>query len=194
MSRLGIPFMGTVYHGSNQVFTAFEQSKARIKDDFFGGGVGYFTDSHPIGIQYAKSMSKGTGAPVLYTCTVNIKNMFDTETSFDGARVVALLPADVEGFARGSGLLKYGSDRLKVMVDLKSGKTSMLGKEIFKGLSGGMTSTAKARTHLRQLGFDGLRYLGGTITGAVKHWVYLPYSTSAIKIEDAALVDFIKKS
>jgi hypothetical protein len=185
-------FQGTVYHGSNSVFTKFDPSKARIKNDFFGGGVGYFTDSMPIGIQYARSMSKGGGSPILYTCNVTMRKMFDTEDTFVGDDLIRIMPDDVEGFARGSGLLRYGNDRIKVITDLKSGKVSMKGVDVFRGLSSGMNQTAKARAHLASKGYDGLRYAGGTITGAVRHWVYLPYRADSIELLDGQIVDFMK--
>lgn len=33
-----------VYHGSNILFKKFDQNKARLVNNFYGGGLAYFTD------------------------------------------------------------------------------------------------------------------------------------------------------
>lgn len=59
----------------------------------------------------------------------------------------------------------------------------LTGDEVFKGLSKGMNTTAKAREHLISKGYDGLRYNGGVNMGmAKKHNVYLVYDANDIKI------------
>ena len=100
-----------------------------------------------------------------------------------GKELLLLLPPDLDDFARGAGLLGLDSDKYKVLADLKSGSLKLSGDDIFKGLSKGMNTTAKARDHLVKLGYDGLRYNGGVNMGmATKHNVYLAYNVNNIKI------------
>ncbi len=176
------------------MFEKFDRAKARIQNDFYGGGVAYLTDSRDIGVQYAKSMSKGgKGSPVLYTTDVRFRKLFDTTAYFDGKEVKQLLPQNIEGFARGAGLLSAGANRVSVLANLREGNIGMTGVDIFRGLSGGMTYTVSAREHLQRMGYDGLKYLGGTITGAIKHGVYLAYDPNSIIIKNAELVAFQKR-
>ena len=44
-----------LYHGTNQLFDKFEQSKSRVLNDYYGGGVAYFTDTLKVAHTYAKS-------------------------------------------------------------------------------------------------------------------------------------------
>lgn len=177
-------FTGTVYHGSGSRFSKFEQSKARIANDFYGGGVAYFTDDLGVGITYAKSMAKKTKEdPIVYTVKLKLNKIFDVDAVFTGKELIDILPSDIEDFARGAGLLGLNSDKYKVLADLKSGKVKLTGDQVFKGLSKGMNTTAKARQHLINNGYDGLRYNGGVNMGmAKKHNVYLAYDAKDIEI------------
>jgi predicted nucleic acid-binding Zn ribbon protein len=75
------------------------------------------------------------------------------------------------------------SDKYKVLTELKAGKFKLSGDQVFKGLSKGMNTTAKAREHLINKGYDGLRYNGGVNMGmAKKHNVYLAYDAKDIEI------------
>lgn len=176
-------FSGTAYHGSNAKFTKFDQGKARITNDFFGGGVAYFTKSRNVAISYAKSMSRKAGLPYVYEVVLKLKKVFDVDKLFTGPELLQFVD-DPDKFARGAGILKAGQDAWKTLSNLKSGALSLSGNLVFKGLSGGMVSTAKARQKLRALGYDGLRYNGGMNMGtAEKHDVYLAYDASDIHIE-----------
>lgn len=177
-------FTGNVYHGSGSRFSKFEQSKARIPNDFYGGGVAYFTDDLGVGITYAKSMAKKSkGDPIVYTVKLKLKKVFDVDEKFTGKDLINILPKDVEDFARGAGLMTLDSDKYKVIADLKAGKYTLTGDQVFKGLSKGMNTTAKAREFLISKGYDGLRYNGGVNMGmAKKHNVYLAYDANDIEI------------
>jgi hypothetical protein len=179
-----INFRGTVYHGTGSRFEKFEQSKARIPNDFYGGGTAYFTDNLKVGITYAKSMAKKTkGDPLVYTVEVNIRKMFDVDATFTGKELTDILPTDLDKFARGAGLMGLDSDQYRVMGDLKAGKAVLSGDQVFKGLSKGMNTTAEAREHLVSKGYNGLRYNGGVnMNMATKHNVYLIYNASDAKI------------
>lgn len=177
-------FSGTVYHGSGSRFNKFDQRKARVANDYFGGGVAYFTDKIPVAITYAKSMAKNTGGdPLIYEVQLKLNNYFDVDDKFTGEELKKVLPKDVEGFARGAGMLKLGSDKYKVISDLKSGVVTLTGHQVFKGLSKGMTSSDAAREHLRKIGYDGLRYNGGEHMSAPRHNVYLAYNANSVKIK-----------
>jgi hypothetical protein len=177
-------FSGTMYHGSGSRFSKFEQSKARIANDFYGGGVAYFTDDLGVGITYAKSMAKKTKEdPIVYTVKVKFKKLFDVDETFQGKDLINILPNDIEDFARGAGLLGLKSNKYQVLADLKLGKIKLTGDQVFKGLSKGMNTTAKAREHLISKGYDGLRYNGGVnMNMAKKHNVYLSYDAKNIEI------------
>lgn len=186
----------TAYHGSGKLFKKFEQSAARVINDFYGGGVAYFTDNKEVGRTYARSMAKTakTGTPYIYTVSLKFSKMFDVDDVFTGKDLVNILPEDKESFARGAGLLNWKSDKYKVLGDLSVGAMKLSGDSVFKGLSSGMNQTAKTREHLISLGYDGLRYNGGVNMGmATKHNVYLAYKATGIKIEKIALVDGKKK-
>lgn len=178
-------FNGIVYHGSNAVFKKFEQSKSRIPNDFYGGGVAYFTDNLKVAATYARSMTKNYGGePIIYTVELNFENLFDVDDVFTGKELVDILPKDLDSFARGAGLLGLDADQYKVLGNLKVGNIKLSGDQVFKGLSKGMNTTANARQHLISKGFDGLRYNGGDNMGmAIKHNVYLAYDVNDITMK-----------
>jgi len=173
-----------LYHGSGYKFDKFDQGKARIANDFYGGGVAYFTDNLKVAITYAKSMAKKSNQdPRIYTVEVRFKKLFDVDHIFTGNELISILPNDLDSFARGAGLLGLSADKYKVISDLKIGLLSLSGDSIFKGLSRGMNQTAKAREHLISKGYDSLRYNGGVnMNMATKHNVYLSYNANTIKI------------
>ena len=186
-------FNSVVYHGSNSKFDKFDQKKARIPNDFYGGGIAYFTDNLKVGIQYAKGMSTKNGEPRVYTVKLSLKKMFDVDDTFTGKNLIQILPKDVEGFARGARLLKYGVDKFKVLSDLQSGSLTLSGDEVWGGLSSGQVNTANAREYLMAKGYDGLRYNGGDNMGMkVKHNVYLAYYPKSIQIQKVQRV--VKKT
>jgi ADP-Ribosyltransferase in polyvalent proteins len=171
------------YHGSGGRFSKFSADHARVANDHMGGGVGYFTSDKDVSKTYARSMAKTTkGEPHIYHTTLHMKNVFDVDHEFTGDKLKNILPDDHEAFARGAGLLNYGSDKYKVLNDIKSGKAKLSGMQVFKGLSKGNTQTAKAREHLKSKGYDGLRYNGGDNMNTKRHDVYIPYHPDSITI------------
>ena len=171
----------TLWHGSNSRFDKFDQNKARIANDFYGGGVAYFTDDKDIAKQYARGMSKKTGAPVIYQTEVGFGQLFDVNHSFTGKELKAIIPdGKEEEFARGAGLLHAGVDKYLVLARLYD--MHLTGDQVFKGLSRGMVNTAAARKRLIELGYDGLRYNGGINMGGKPHNVFLAYNASQIAI------------
>ena len=187
-------FSSTVYHGSNAIFKKFDRKKARVANDYFGGGIAYFTDEIPVAITYAKSMSRKTGEPIVYTVELKLNNYFDVNDEFTGQELIRLLPDDVEGFARGASMMKLGVNKFRVLSQLKNGDISLTGHQVFKGLSKGMVSSDAARQHLESLGYDGLRYNGGEHMNAQRHNVYLAYKPESIKIIKANRVIKKKKA
>lgn len=177
------------YHGTNSRFDRFDKSKARIRNDLYGGGIAYFTDSLDIGKSYARTMSKKDGIPIVYEVELNLKKTFDVSHIFTGSELTKFLEnIDVEQFARGARLLQGGS-RLETISNLKSGKVSLTGDLVFRGLSNGMNQTAKARAILERMGYDSLRYNGDMMEmTATKHNVYLAYNPISIDIKQRYIV------
>lgn len=177
------PIVVDVFHGSGIKFTQFDQKLARLKNDFFGGGVGYFTDNKDIAKSYARAMSKVTKTPYLYYVTLKMNNVFDVNHEFTGPLLIKLISKDIESFSRGAGLLTPNVDKYTLAAKLQSGNISLTGDQVFKGLSKGMIDTASARSILIKNGFDGLRYNGGmNMQQATQHNVYIPYNNKSIKI------------
>lgn len=174
-----------VYHGSGSLFEKFEQNKARIVNDFYGGGVAYFTDNLEVAEQYAAAMAKKTPTKekFIYEVELDFKKLFDVDAEYSGP-ILKKFVSNPEGFARGAGMFKLGADKFGILADLKSGNITFNGEQVFKGLSGGMISTSKARETLKRLGYDGLRYNGGIVMHAKSHNVYLAYHANDIKILD----------
>jgi len=174
-----------VYHGSNAKFNRFDQGQSRIVNDFYGGGVAYFTDNIDVAKTYANSMFKSKGGgKFIYEVELSLENVFDVDHEFTGNELTKFYDdRSVEDFARGAGLMKFGTDKYTVLGNLRSGDISLTGDQIFKGLSRGMNQTAKARQLLISLGYDGLRYNGGVnMAMATKHSVFLAYNADDIKI------------
>lgn len=176
-----------VYHGSNSRFNKFDQNKSRIVNDFYGGGVAYFTDNLEVAKTYARAMfrSKG-GGKFVYKVELTLDKVFDVDHTFSKNELTQFFNKDnVEDFARGAGLLKYGEDRYAIISKLSMGNMTLTGDQIFKGLSKGMNQTARARQILISLGYDGLRHNGGVnMNMATKHNVYLAYDANDITIKN----------
>lgn len=178
-----------VYHGTNKEFAAFDAKQARIPNDYYGGGIAYFTDSRDIAIQYAKAMmKKGGGRKIVYNVELNLKNIFDVDHTYDARPFIE--KGKTEEFARGAGLLSLGTNKFSVIASLESGSVKLTGEQIFRGLSRGMVNTAKARDKLKQLGYDGLRYNGGiNMQTGSHHNVYLVYHPENIRIVNRELME-----
>ena len=173
------------YHGTDKNFDKFNQGAARIVNDHMGGGVGYFTSNPDVAKTYARSMARKNESnnPQLYHTNLNMKNVFDVDHDFTGDKLKHVLPSDVEGFARGAGLLKVGQDKYTTLNKLRDGELNLKGHEVFKGLSRGGVDTARAREHLISKGYDGMRYNGGlNMNMDTRHDVYMPYHPDAITI------------
>lgn len=174
------------YHGSGKFFHQFDQKHARLANDFYGGGVGYFTDNKDIAHSYARGMSKETKTPHVYHTSLHLSNVFDVDHEFHGEKLKKILPKDTEKFANAAGLIGLHNHEQKysILSKLENGEIKMKGHEVFRGLSHGMTNTAKARDHLIKHGYDGLRYNGGmNMQQATQHNVYIPYKADSIKIK-----------
>ena len=153
--------------------------KSRIVNDNYGG-VAYFTDGLSLAVTYAKNMAKKQGGePLVYSVELKLNKMFDVDHEYSGKELVDILPSDVKEFARGAGLLRLGSDEYKVVSNLKTGNMKLSGEEVYRGLSKGNTQTLKAREHLVEKGYDGLRY---NMPVTPKQSVYLAYDAKDIKI------------
>ena len=176
-----------VYHGSNARFPKFDQNKSRIVNDFYGGGVAYFTDNLEVAKTYARAMFRAKGGEkYVYKVELNLSKVFDVDDIFTKNELTQFFNKDnVEDFARGAGLLKFGEDRYAVISKLSMGNMSLTGDQVFKGLSKGMNQTARARQILISLGYDGLRHNGGVnMNMATKHNVYLAYDADDITIQN----------
>jgi hypothetical protein len=178
-----------VYHGTSNLFDKFDQGKARVTNDFYGGGVAYFTSDKVVAKQYAINMAKvnKSETKVIYEVDLNYKKLFDVDTVYTGKQLHQFFnpnsQSELENFARAANLLRLGSDKFDIISQLKIGTITLYGEDVFKGISGGMISTARARDKLKSLGYDALRYNGGqNMNMAVKHDVYLAYNANSIRI------------
>lgn len=175
-----------LYHGSNIKFDKFTQRNKRITDDLYGGGIGYFTTGQKIAINYAKTrVSAYGGSEYLYKVDINLKKVFDVDAVFSGDKLLQILKhqKDIEAFARGASLLKYGDDKYTTMNKLQTGRIELTGNQVWKGLSYGGVRTSVAQQVLKDAGYDGLRYNGGVLTtDSHSHDVYIPYFENSIKI------------
>lgn len=177
------------YHGTNGRFSRFEQSKARIANDFYGGGVAYFTDTMDIAKSYASFMfRKGGGEKYVYECDLDFDKLFDVEAKFTGEALVKLVGTQIEAFARGARLMTLGVDKYALLSQLANGKIELTGDQVFRGMSNGMQNTASARDRLKALGYDGLRHIGGVNMGGQRHIVYLAYDANKIKIVNRYII------
>ncbi len=180
----------TLYHGSGSLFDHFDQSKFRIPNDNWGGGVCYATDNLDLAQKYAKSMSKNTPTHerFVYTLGVKIFNLFDVDDKFTGPILKKMVDSvGVENFARSAKLLSVGEDKYQILALLKDGNLSLKGSQIFYGISGGMINTSKGRNLLKRFGFDTLRYNSGIVSNGKEHSVYLPYYTKNLEILNVAI-------
>lgn len=178
------------FHGTNTKFDRFEISKARVLNDYFGGGVGYFTDKYDVAITYAAHMVrlKKAGSKFIYNVDLTMENIFDVDHIFSGPELEKFWETvGLEKFLRGSGQLRGMDDKYTIMARAQTGALKMTGAEVFKGLSNGMVNTYATREILKKLGYDGLRYNGGANMNAGAHNVYLAYDPKDIvitKIDD----------
>lgn len=177
----------TLYHGSNAEFSEFDQSRAKIVNDLYGGGIAYFTDSVSVAQSYARTMTKARGGtPVLYKVNLRLGQVFDVDDTFSGPELMEFVKhaASKDAFLRGARLLSLGTDKYKVLHQLEAGEITLTGDQVFRGLSGGMINTAVVRKILQKMGYDTLRYTGGLIMGQEQHNVYLAYYADNIEILD----------
>lgn len=181
------PVTVTAYHGSGHKFTEFSQIHAKIPNDFYGGGIGYFTDSRDVAGTYAHASSKVTRTPHVYHTELKMDNVFDVDHKFSGQKLKNLLPKDTREFAKAVGLLNASNmdNENSILGSLERGDTELSGHDLFWGLSKGGTKTAQARDHLiKRGGYDGLRYNGGVnMNQATRHNVYIPYNAHSISIK-----------
>lgn len=178
------------YHGTAGDFKRFDQKKARVARDFYGGGVAYFTSDRDVAKSYARAAAKLAKSDVMfiYRCALSMSKTFDVDHVFKGVELRALIDRkSLEEFARGAGLLRAGVDKYAVLADLDAGRTSLTGENVFRGLSKGMVYTDVARQKLIDHGYDSLRYNGGvnmsnSSVEHAKHDVWIMYDADHIKI------------
>lgn len=174
-----------LYHGTGSMFDRFDQNKARLANDYYGGGVGYFTDSKDGAKNYAKAMSKKTGTPYIMEVTLEITKLFDVDDEFTGRKFLDFIRGyNVEQFARDAGLLNYGVDKFLMLGDIKKGTLKIDGDKIFRGISNKMMNTSKAKKIIHHLGYDALKYNAGQLIGSSgnKQEVYIAYDANKITI------------
>jgi hypothetical protein len=176
--------METLYHGTNSRFKEFSQNMARIPNDFYGGGVAYFTDNLKVAATYAKAAVKEKGGtPLIYKVKLNVKKLFDVDDDFKGKAILKFVDNEEE-FVKAAKLARLGGDDvIGATIKLENGRYDLTGDQIFKGISRGMVNTAKAREKLKKMGYTTLRYNGGVNMNAKKHNVYLVYYARDITIE-----------
>ena len=182
-------FSGTLYHGTGFAFDKFDQKKARITNDLWGGGLAYLTSDTKVAITYAKSTAKSakTNTPYVYNIKCSFDKVFDVDEVFTGKALTDFLPKDrksLNEFARAAGLLELNADEHMIMYKLESGKLELTGEVLFRGLSKAMSQSAKARNILISKGYDALRYNGGVnMKQSIKHDVYIAYKASSMTFE-----------
>lgn len=191
----------TVYHGTNELIDRFDQSKSRVVNDYYGGGVAYFTESLDSARTYANGAfkRKNSGERYVYVARLATRKVFDVDDVFTGKELQKFFQkrTDVELIARGAGLLTAGKDKYVTIGQLEAGEMELTGDQIFKGLSKGMNYTAKVTEFLKNMNYDTLRYNAGGY-GTPKHSIYIAYDSSNISIVEISLYDsagnrFIKK-
>ena len=153
-----------VYHGSNARFVEFTDRTKRIKEDLFGGGLAYFTDTYEVGEKYAKAMQKKYGGfQFVYKVRMTLRECFDVNYEYTGETFLKIYQQTKytpEEFARRAGLLIYGVNKYGIFGDIKSGRQKLTGAQLWKGLSNGGNENIKAQNVLKKCGCDGLRYNG----------------------------------
>jgi len=181
--RLYLVERAVLHHGTGHHFDRFSSAFARVKNDYYGGGDAYLTDDPEVAKGYAKAgKSRGGKAPQIMDVDVHMKRVFDVDHVYTGPHLQALLPKDLEAFARHARLLKLGDDKHAVLGRLRAGQMRLTGDQLFRGLSDGMVNTAKARELLKRAGYDGLRYNGGLVTGGKRHSAYVVYDARNTKV------------
>lgn len=182
----------TVYHGTNELIDRFDQSKSRVINDYYGGGVAYFTESLESAHTYANGAykRKNKGERYVYVAQLSAKKIFDVDDTFTGKDLQKFFQkrTDVELLARGAGLLTPKEDKYVTIGKLEAGEMELTGDQIFKGLSKGMNFTSKVTEFLKTMNYDTLRYNAGGY-GIPKHSIYIAYDSSNIKIVEQLLFD-----
>ena len=177
-----------LYHGTSNVFDKFDEKYARLKNDFYGGGLAYLTDSYEIAKSYSKASKKydkSDKIPRILTVKTSFKKTFDIDKEYVDDDFLKLISSiDIDKFSRGAGLMSLGSDTSAVKYNVKKGNVNLKGDQIYKGLEKAFNNqTYKVRKHLEKCGFDSLRYNGGLqIKTEHEHDVYIAYRASTLKI------------
>lgn len=190
-NKTSVPRVISVFHGSNAKFKEFATKAKRVENDFFGGGIAYFTDDQKVALTYSRAMTRRYGGEeYLYKVDLNLSKIFDVDTVYTGAELQKFFAhIKPEAFARGAGLLKGGADKYSVLASLELGNAVMTGHDVFRGLSQGLVNSSGAEKILMKLGYDGLRYNGGDNMSAGKHNVYMPYYSKDITIRNTFKVN-----
>jgi len=176
----------TVYHGTGSDFDMFSSEFARVANDYYGGGVAYFTDNVEVAHGYASDGQKrdgSTGTKILMTVEITPSKIFDVDAMIPGPDVTRLMgKTKPEEFLRAAGMLNINSDKFSLIGKIKNERLEMTGDQLFKALSMGQVKSSRARNALKAAGYDALRYNGGIQTQGVHHNVYIMYNASAIRV------------
>jgi hypothetical protein len=154
--------------------------------------VAYFTNTADVAYTYARSMARKSGGDrIVYKVDLLIDKCFDVDNYIPSSNIKKMFStrSEMESFARGAGLLSSGADKYLVLGQLSDGALTLTGEQVFKGISQGMTQTARARELLKRLGYDSLRYNGGSNMGTALHDVYISYYANRIRIIDRFMFD-----
>lgn len=177
----------TLFHGGIDFDGEFRQDMSRSPNDYFGGGVAYFTDNHEVALKYAKNAGKRSGKlPVVYNVKLTIKNNFDVDKKYNSELFLDSIK-DLDKFIRNSSIGEYNDPIYVTKQKLKSG-IEITGKSIFKGLSNNHQNSGRAREILIDLGFDGLRYTGDE-DSMNPYNVWLPYNSDQVSIVKKDFID-----
>ncbi len=184
-----------LFHGTNLAFEQFDQRFARARNDYYGGGIAYFTENEKVARGYAEARYvQYKGVRLVYDVTLSMNKTFDVDTIYTGKtlkNIINVDKKDVESFARGAGILDRwwlkdnNMDKYLVEAKLLDGTIELTGEQVFNGLSSNKMSQDKARDRLITVGYDSLRYNGGeqALSRSFGHHnVYIAYKANNIQI------------
>ncbi len=183
------------FHGTAAKFDSFDGGKARVSNDYFGGGHSYFTSNKNVAVGYASSamIRMKSKTPYVIAVDLHFKKLFDardnkTYTGDELKHMIKefkLTQKDLDTLARGAGIMTVMSSPYQIIVGLERGTTKLTGKQFFNGLTRLRGSMENARKFLQSKGYDGLAHTGGQVTrdmmGTPNHVVFIVYDPNVIQ-------------
>lgn len=128
-------FNGVLYCGSNQNFQDFDDRNKRTTLEYYKGTIGYFSSNKNYAHLNAKNIvRKFGGTETIYKVHVRLSKLFDTRITYSGSDLIDVLPQDLEKFSKSAELTNSRKTIYDVLGELTSGKSSLSGKQIYKGL------------------------------------------------------------